>query len=185
MATRALVTEDELFRMPDEGKQYELVRGVLKVGEPPGARHGSVAMLLGARIAQHALANRLGVVFAAETGFVLARDPDTVRAPDVAFVRKDRIPAGGPGPKYFDGAPDLAVEVLSPDDTVYEVEEKVEEYLAAGAGAVWVVNPKHRRVTVYRLDAAPRVLGERDALEGDDLVPGFRCEVREIFDWPL
>ncbi|MEJ7810989.1 MAG: Uma2 family endonuclease [Gemmatimonadaceae bacterium] len=185
MATRTLVTEDELFHMPDDGKRYELVRGVLTVGEPPGAQHGSIAMRLGILLGHHALANRLGVVFAAETGFVLARDPDTVRAPDIAFVRKDRIPPGGPGPKYFDGAPDLAVEVLSPDDTVYEVEEKVEECLAAGVAAVWVINPKRRRVTVYESDVTHRVLHEGDALEGGDILPGFRCAVREIFDWPL
>ena len=185
METSTQMTADELLRLRDDGRCYELVRGELRVMEPPGARHGAAAMRLGAMLAQHALANRLGVVFAAETGVVLARSPDTVRAPDAAFVRKERIPPGGPGPTYFEGAPDLAVEVLSPGDTALEIEDKVEEYHAAGARAVWVVNPKRRRVTAHRPGAAPLVLHEGESLDAGDVVPGFRCAVAEIFDWPL
>jgi Uma2 family endonuclease len=177
------ITADELFELPDDGKHYELVRGVLRVGEPPGAQHGSVGMTIGALLFNHVRLHGLGVVFTAETGFLLARDPDTVRAPDAAFVRSSRIPPGGPGPQYFEGAPDLAVEVIAPSDTLYEVEEKVAEYLEAGSRLVWVVSPKLRRVTVHEPGDRIRVLSESESLDGGEVVPGFRCEVREIFDW--
>jgi Uma2 family endonuclease len=185
METTAGMTADELFELPDDEKHYELVRGVLSVGEPPGAQHGSVGMRIAGLLSQHVLVHRLGIVFAAETGFLLARNPDTVRAPDAAFVRTGRLPPGGPGPTYFDGAPDLAVEVISPGDRADEIEEKVEDFLAAGALAVWVVSPKRRRVTIHRPGSAPRVLDDRDVLDGGDVVAGFRCAVREIFEWPL
>jgi len=120
-------------------------------------------------------------VFAAETGFVLSRDPDTVRAPDVAFVSRQRIPASGIPDSYISAAPDLAVEVLSPDDRQVEVEEKIQQWLDAGTKAVWIVNPRRRTVTIHRAGADPRVLRESDTLPGDDVVPGFELKVAEIF----
>lgn len=185
MATTLHLTADDLLRLPDDGQQRELVKGELRTMAPASPRHGSINAQLGGLLYQHVVANRLGVLFTADTGFWLSRDPDTVRCPDVAFLSKARIPPDGFRPGFFEGAPDLAVEVLSPRDTVFEVEEKVEEYLAAGARAVWVVNPKLRRVTLHHTGETPRVLHEDETLEGGDILPGFACRVSEVFDWPV
>ena len=111
-----------------------------------------------------------------------AHDPDTVRAPDIAFIRKDHVPREKPKEAYWPGAPDLAVEVVSPGDTVSEVDEKVQEWLDAGAMMVWVVKPRSRSVIVYRSATDVKILTEKDDLSGEDVLPGFRCGVREIFE---
>jgi Uma2 family endonuclease len=183
--TPALMMAEELIRLPSGRQFYELVRGELRVREPAGGRHGQIIMTLGGLLFQHVRANRLGVLFSADTGFVLERAPDTVRAPDISFIAAARIDARNVTPKYLEGAPDLAVEVLSPGDGMLEMEDKMEEYFATGARLVWIVNPKRRRVTAYAPGAAPRVLREDDVLDGGDVVPGFACAVREIFDWPV
>lgn len=175
-----LLTADDLWNMPDHGGHVELVRGELRTMSPAGYDHGAVTLLLAARLFNHIHANRLGDVLAAETGFVIARDPDTVRAPDIAFVRRDRIPAEGRPIKFWDGAPDLAVETMSPSDTVFELDEKVREWFEAGTRLVWVLNPR-RTVTVYRPDNTARILGLSDALDGEDVVPGFAIRVAELF----
>jgi Uma2 family endonuclease len=126
-------------------------------------------------------ANPLGVVFGAETGFRLASNPDTVRAPDLAFVRRERIPAGGIPREFWTGAPDLAVEVISPSDRYTEVEEKVQDWLSAGTHMVVVVNPRTRAVTVYRAPTEVTRLTESDLFSGGDLLPGFTCRVSEFF----
>ena len=174
-------TANELFEMPHDGFRYELVRGELRKMSPAGGEHGAIAANAILLIYQHVRANSLGVCFGAETGFKIASDPDTVRAPDVAFVSRERIPEEGIPKKFWPGAPDLAVEVLSPGDTYNEVEEKVEDWLAAGARAVWVVNPKRRAVSVYRPATGVTRLSGADELDGGDVVPGFRCKVSEFF----
>jgi Uma2 family endonuclease len=180
--TTRLMTAEELLRMPEDGTRYELVRGRLVAMPPPGNIHGKRTMRLGWRLAQHVETNDLGVVFAAETGFQLASDPDTVRGVDIAFVSKERADAAGEVEGYWPGAPDLAVEVISPNDTYTQVEEKVaDEYLEAGTRAVWVLNPRRRTVTIYRSLTEITILTEQDGLEGGDVVPGFRCPVSEIF----
>jgi Uma2 family endonuclease len=146
---------------------------------PPFAERGRVTMNLGTPIDVHVKAQDLGTVFAAETGFLLARDPDTVRAPDVAFLRADREPTPERG--YFPGAPDLAVEVLSPDDRPGYVRDKVAEWLEAGALAVWVVDPRARSVTVHEPGRSPTLLGASDTLDGGDVLPGLTIDVGEIF----
>ena len=118
------ITAEELLKMPDDGFRYELIRGELKKMPPPGHVHGRVAMKFGWRLAQHVKANNLGIVYAAETGFLLETDPDTVRAPDCAFVSRERLAAIGDAEGYLPGAPDIPVEVISPGDTYTEVEEK-------------------------------------------------------------
>ncbi len=175
------VTAEELFRMPDDGFKYELVAGGLRKMTPAGGLHGVIGMRLGAAIVTHVETHHLGVVFAADTGFKLESDPDTVRAPDVAFVRRARIPAGGVPIKYWEGAPDLAVEVLSPNDVRSEIEEKIAQYLQAGVQGVWFVEPLPRRVTVYRANAPPLVLGEADTLHGGELLPGFQYPLARLF----
>jgi len=175
------VTADELLAMPDDGQCYELVKGELRMAPPPGFEHGEITMNLAGPLYQHVKSNSLGVVFAAETGFKLESNPDTVRAPDVAFMRRARVQETGRVPGYGSGAPDLAVEVLSPSDRTIEVEEKVAEWLAAGARMVWVVSPKLHTVTVYRSLTDIVTLTEKDALDGGDVVPGFKINVTEIF----
>ncbi len=178
---RQQVTADELLYMPDDGFRYELVRGELRQMTPAGNLHGRAAMSFAWRLAQYVEENRLGTVYAAETGFRLATDPDTVRAPDVAFVSRARVEAVGEIEGFWPGAPDLAVEVVSPGDTYAEVEEKVFAWLDAGTRMVIVVNPRRRSATVYRSQADMIAFTEADVLDGGDVVPGFELAVREIF----
>jgi Uma2 family endonuclease len=176
-----LMTADELFVMPHDGFRYELVKGELRKMSPAGSEHGAIIVNFTLLLAQQVKASSLGVCFGAETGFKITTDPDTVRAPDVAFVRRERVPESGIPKKFWPGAPDLAVEVMSPDDTLKEVEEKTEQWLASGTSAVWVINPKRRGVSVYRPAAEVIRLSEADELDGGEVVPGFRCNVAEIF----
>ena len=176
-----LMTADELWNLPKDGFRYELVEGELKQMSPSGTKHAAVIFNLTGLLAPHFRANNLGQGFGAEAGFKIASDPDTVRAPDIAFVRRERIPSTGIPENFWPIAPDLVVEVVSPGDTFQEVEDKVEQWLAAGTLAVWVVNPKRRSVSVYRSMTDVTRLSEADELEGQDVVPGFRCKVAEIF----
>jgi Uma2 family endonuclease len=175
------VTADELLAMPDDGNRYELVKGELRMAPPPGSEHGEITMNLAGPLYQHVKKSNLGVVYAAETGFKLESDPDTVRAPDIAFVRRETVQQTGRQSGYRSGAPDLAVEVLSPSDRVSKVEEKVAEWLEAGAQVVWVVSPKLHTVTVYRSLTDIKTLTEKDILDGGDVVPGFQISIAEIF----
>jgi|SRR5215204_3297553 len=178
---RQQVTADELFYMPDDGFRYELVQGELRQMNPAGNVHGRVAMSFAWRLAQYVDENQLGVVYAAETGFRLATDPDTVRAPDVAFVSQARVEAVGEAEGFWPEAPDLAVEVISPGDSYADIEEKIFAWLDAGTKMVVVVNPRQRSATVYRSPSDITALAEADILDGADVVPGFELAVREIF----
>ncbi|MBI2877666.1 MAG: Uma2 family endonuclease [Candidatus Tectomicrobia bacterium] len=175
------MTAEELIRLPDEGKRYELIEGELRVMAPGGARHGTIAGTLCGLVSAHVRAHNLGVVCAAETGYRLKRDPDTVRAPDLSFVSHDRIPPQGIPDSYWDLVPDLAVEVVSPSDTADEVLEKVGVWLAAGTRMVWVVHPKTRTVTSYRSLKEIRVLTAEESLEGEDVVPGLSLRIGDLF----
>jgi Uma2 family endonuclease len=174
-------TASELFEMPDDGFRYELVKGELRKMSPSGWEHGVVVVNITVLLGQYVKVNKLGSCGGAETGFKIASDPDTVRAPDLSFVSRERIPEGNASKKFFTGAPDLAVEVVSPGDTRREVNEKVADWLGAGARAVWVINSKQRGVTVYYSMANVTRLSEADELDGGEVVPGFRCKVSEIF----
>lgn len=176
-----LMTADELLTLPRGTFRYELIKGELITMSPSGGEHGAIIAVLTGLLFQHVRANKLGTIFGAETGFKLESDPDTVRAPDVSFVRRERIEREGVAKNYPIGAPDLAVEVLSPDDTPRKVEKKTAEWLAGGAQEVWNVNPKRRTVTVHRSEDDVTVLTEDDELDGGALLPGFRCRVSEIF----
>jgi Uma2 family endonuclease len=179
--TTTLTTADELFMMPDDGFRYELVRGEVRRMPPAGSEHGAVIMNMGTPLDQFVRAHDLGVVFGAETGFKIASEPDTVRAPDLAFVRRERIPAGGIPRGFWPGAPDLAVEVVSPGDTYTEVEEKVNDWLNAGTRMVLVLNPRTRTVAVYTSHTAVERLTDSDTLDGGEVLPGFACRVAELF----
>lgn len=150
------------------------------VREPPGYRHGVVTAKLTKMLMDHVGEGDLGEVLAAETGFKLATDPDTVRAPDVAFICRDRLPDPPPA-GFAELAPDLVVEVLSPNDRPGEVLAKVADWLSAGSGLVWVVDPARRSARVYRADGSEALVAEDGALEGEDMLPGFTCPLTALF----
>jgi Uma2 family endonuclease len=174
-----LMTAEELLRTSIPDKRTELVRGRLVVREPAGGRHGLVAMNLALRLGAHVERTNAGQLFAAETGFTLFRAPDTVRAPDIAFVRRDRLPdpisTGFP-----ELAPDLVAEVLSPSDRPGETLAKVGDWLEAGARLVWVIDPERRVARVYRPDGTESSLTEGESFDGEDVVPGFACLLGSI-----
>jgi Uma2 family endonuclease len=176
-----LLTADDLWNMPDHGGHAELVKGELRPTSPARYGHGKITMRLANRLFNHVESNKLGDVVAAETGFIIGRDPDTVRAPDIAFVSCERTPNSGRQVKFWIGPPDLVVETMSPSDTVFDVDEKVQEWLAAGARLVWVVNPRQQIVTVYRPGNTAQILSVGSTLDGEDVVPGFRIAVSELF----
>jgi Uma2 family endonuclease len=174
-----LVTAEELLAMPND-QPCELIAGEVVMMTPAGHEHGTIAVTISTLLRSHAAKNRLGFVSSAEAGFVISRDPDTVRAADVAFVRRDRLPAVRKG--YFPGAPDLAVEVISPTDRLADVDSKTQAWLDAGTVMVWVVWPDTRSVIVHRPGLPPRILHEHDAITGEEVLPGFQCAVAEFFD---
>jgi len=176
-----LMTADELLALPRGEFRYELVNGELKKMSPAGQKHGRITVRLTEPLAKHVRDNQLGQVYAAETGFKLKSNPDTVRAADIAFVRRERLEILGETESYWPGAPDLAVEVNSPSDTVREVEKKVMEWLKFGSRVVWIVSSKLHTVTVYRSLTDIVTLTEKDILDGGDVVPGFQISIVEIF----
>src|SRR5438876_325380 len=179
MSRPALMTADDLLHVRIPEKRIELVKGVLVVREPAGGRHGRVTTELTRHLANHVGAHQLGAVYAAETGFTLAHHPDTVRAPDIAFVRRERLP--DPEPVGFpDLAPDLVVEVLSPSDRPGEVLAKVADWLSADVPLIWVIDPEHRVARVYRHDGSERVVTADQPLDGEDVVAGFSCPLETI-----
>lgn len=179
--TTKLMTAEELLSLPDDGSRYELIEGELRQMSPAGHDHGRIVMELAGPLHQHVKSRKLGKVYGAETGFKLQSNPDTVRAPDIAFIRQERVAKVGRSKGYWIGAPDLAVEVVSPNDTVGEVEEKVEAWLKAGTKLIWVVSPKLQTVTVYRSLNDIAVLTVKDTLDGDKVIPDFQYAVAELF----
>lgn len=176
-----LYTAEELLEISSkDDNRYELIQGRLRVMAPAGDVHGFLASSLNARIHIHAEDNHLGFAFAAETGFLLETDPDLVRAPDVAFVRADRVQGRLTG-KYFPGSPDLAVEVVSPNDRASDVQDKVQDWLRHGTHLVWVVDPRTATVTIYRPDGTANVLKANDTLEGENVLPGFAFPLVRLF----
>jgi Uma2 family endonuclease len=175
------MTADELLRLPHDGHRYELVEGELREMTPAGSRHGRIANTVAFLLTRHVRQHDLGIVYAAETGFQLREDPDTVRAADAAFVTKAHIPPEGEPEGYWAIAPDLVVEVVSPSDSASAVQSKVTDWLEAGCRLVWVVYPDTQTVTEYRSPTEVRMLTADQTLEGGDVLPGFACEVGEIF----
>jgi Uma2 family endonuclease len=180
--TARLITAEEMAEIPepDDGARYELVRGVIqRVSEPPGMRHGSIAMRLGFALGQIVYPRRLGVVWV-ESGVITERDPDTVRGPDVAFLSAARVPPGGL-PVFFEGGADIIAEIVSPDDRASKLLEKVAEYLAAGTRLVWVVDPRPRTVTAYDDRGTVRRYTAAATLDAGDVLPELATPVAELF----
>jgi Uma2 family endonuclease len=175
------ITIEELEKMPQTDARVELVEGEIIKMPPAGHEHGKIALAIGSILRDFVVRHKLGDAYAAETGFVLKRSPDTVRAPDAAFVTAERAEKMEGKEGFFPGPPDLAVEVISPNDSDEDVEAKVLDYLQAGTRLVWIIRPRTRTVTVYRSREDIRLLTAEETLEGGDVLPGFSVPVREIF----
>ena len=175
------MTAEELLKMPDDGYRYELVRGVLKKMAPVGHTGGSYEANAIGELRAFVKANRLGTTYSSSTGFLLERDPDHVRMPDAAFVRRERVEEVAEVQGFFPGAPDFVAEVISPSDRLTDVCDKVEEWLNAGTLMVAVVNPRNRTVSVHTPDAVI-TLNEDDTLDGGDVIPGWRLPVADLFE---
>lgn len=180
MAMTKLMTAEELERMEDDGYRYDLIDGELIRMSPAGRRQGKVEVTFTVHLWNFVNQGNLGEVYGAETGFILARNPDVVLGPDVSFVRSDRLP-----PDELEGflplAPDLAVEVISPSDRRGQIERKVAKYVDAGVPVLVLVYPRRRTIVVYRPGRPPQTLHEGESFDGGDLLPGFRLPVAEIF----
>jgi len=180
MTTTKPWTVEELERNPPEGR-WELVDGELVEMAPSGGEASMIGSTVGFFLNAHVRPRKLGRVYAADGGFVLIPGRELLRAPDAAFVRAERLPAGRPSAGFERLAPDLAVEVVSPGDQPAEVAAKVADYLAAGVRLVWVLQPRPRTVTVHTPRQAPRVLAAGDELDGGDVLPEFQVAVAELF----
>jgi Uma2 family endonuclease len=175
------LTAEDLLDRPDDGQRCELVKGELRTMPPGGGEHGFIGGRVIGRLFGFVEAHQLGEVFNSETGFLLARDPDTVRAPDAAFMTRARLKISPITKKYFDGPPDLAVEVASPNDTYTEVSEKVEEWLDGGTPYVIVIDPKRQVLTLFRAQQPLRAYRASDTLELPDILPGWSLKVGDLF----
>jgi Uma2 family endonuclease len=179
IATR-LTTAEELLAMPG-GERCELIAGEIVKMTPPGNEHGEIAANIVSLLRWHVREKKLGKV-TTEVGYILSRDPDTVRAPDVAFLRRERRLRLESPEKYVPGAPDLAVEVVSPTDRVEEIDSKTQAWLDAGTPLVWVVWPKMRSVAIHRPGRPVRTVQGEDLITGEDVLPEFQCKVSEFFE---
>ncbi len=177
--TSRLLTVEEFAALPPGASRRELVCGEVVETMPPGRKHGKIALRLGRLL--DAWAETHGGETGVEAGFILQRDPDTIRSPDVYYVRPERLPEGEVSEGFWTIAPDLAVEIVSPSDTADGLHEKVRDYLAAGASAIWVVYPRSRSITVHTPDGLARTYGPEASLESPDLLPGFSMKIEDLF----
>ncbi len=175
------MTADELLRLDHDSVRYELVSGELRMMSPAGWRHGELVFRLSILIGRHVEQHRLGRCFGAETGFLIQQNPDTVLAPDIAFIAAINLPDTEPEQAYWPGAPDLAVEVRSPHDTDTRVRDKAKRWLTAGGQMIWDVDPAGQCVTVYRPNAEPRSVTCDETLDGGDVLPGFELSLSDLF----
>lgn len=186
MATQTAVetprmTADDLLEMGDDAKLHELVDGKLVARAMSSIRSSALAIRVAVALGNFVYQHDLGLVGGADGAYILKQDPQTVRIPDVSFVRVDRLPPLDQQFRFLALAPDLAVEVVSPSDRANDVTEKVREYLDAGVRLIWVVHPEQRMVTVFTPDHTARLLYEDDTLDGGDVLPGFSIPVAELF----
>jgi Uma2 family endonuclease len=175
-----ITTADQLLAWRDPPWRHELWAGELRRMSPAGYWHGVVGSRVFVRLATFVREHRLGEVLATDAGFLLSREPDTVLAPDIAFVQRDRCPAGR-WKKFFDGAPDLAIEVLSPRDSRRAAITKANRYLAAGSAAVWVIDSRSECITILRRRLPAQTLRPPATVLGTDLLVGFELPLTDLF----
>ena len=176
-----LLTADDLLRLYSEGVRGELVRGLLHETMPTGEEQGCIVANLIGEIGPFIKPRRLGRLIASDAGVWLERDPDTVREPDIAFTRAERLPPGPPSRGYAEVVPDLVVEVVSPRDTVEDAADRAAMWLNHGVQLVWIVHPASRTIDVHQLGAGLTTLTESDQLSGENILLGFSCPVAAIF----
>lgn len=174
------MTAEELFEWVN-GRRGELIKGEFIEMSPSGGTHGKLSSKIARILGNFIEENNLGESFGAETGFVLFWNPDTVRAPDFAYIAKERLPQIKEFDKFISIPPDLAVEIISPNDRWPDVEDKIADYFAAGVKLVWIINPKPQTVQVYRSPSQSSLLSGSDVLQGDNILPGFSIPVERIF----
>jgi Uma2 family endonuclease len=178
----ARVTPDDVLKLPmGRGKRYEIVRGELVTMAPAGFLHGEDALRVGSEIRSFVASHNLGHVVAAETGFILSRDPYILRAADCAFVAAGRIDPNRKPTGFLELAPDFVVEVVSPGDTAVEVQDRVDDWLAAGTKVLWVMYSALKAVVVWRGPHQSTRYGNEDEIDADPALPGFRCKVSRLF----
>lgn len=177
-----LLTADDLLRLDSEGVRGELIRGVLYETMPTGQEHGEIVMNLGILLGGFIKPRKLGRLIGSDAGVWLERDPDTVREPDIAYIAAARLPPGVRVRGYAEVVPDLVVEIVSPNDGQREVGDKARMWLRYGVRLMWVVQQDTYTVDVYRPGRAVVTLDEHGTLDGLDVLPGFTCAVRDIFD---
>lgn len=176
-----LRTAEDLAQLPDDGRLYELDQGRVVCMAPASWIPGVVGARVGRRIDAFADEHHLGFCSGADTGFLLAAAPDVVRAPDVGFVRADRVQAAAPPRRYFPGPPDLAVEVRSPTDRPADLLRKIADYLAAGTALVWYLDPERRSALVFHGDGRVLSVGADGVLDGEDVLPGFQLRLADVW----
>jgi Uma2 family endonuclease len=179
--TTPLLSAEDIVRMGSQGERMELIDGVPREKEGVSGRHGEIEVQLTIPLGSHVLENQLGRIYPSDTQFKILRDPDIIHIPDLAFVRADRLPLEAERWHIMPLAPDLAVEVVSPNDRYEEVLEKIERYHRAGVLLVWLVQPRRRAIEVHPLGQPAYLLREGDVLDGGDVVPGFRLPVADVF----
>lgn len=188
MLVKQVRTLGEFLDLPEQSEVQgwnELVRGEVREAVPAGLTHNEIVTTLISLLVAFVRPRRLGLVINDGMGYVLGRDPDTMRIPDVSFVRRERVPANRSSVKVFFIPPDLAIEVVSPGDCPREIDDKVQQYLAAGVHLVWIVWPESRSVVIHTPDAESQRLTEQDTLDGGSVLPGFSVSVAELFDTDL
>lgn len=181
MLTTKLTTAEELMARPDDGRRYELIQGVPREMPMGGFGHGVVGVRFVTRVDRYVEEHGLGLVVGPDTGFRFERAPDQLLIPAGAFVRSDRLPPPERWHLVVDLVPDLVIEVVSPNDTGPEVAEKVAYYLSQGVTLVWVAYPRRRQIVVHRSGQDAKPLAADDFLDGEDVLPGFRLPVGELF----
>ena len=182
ITTEKLLTAGDLLQLDSKGVRGELIRGALCKTMPTGVRHGQVVVNLTILLGGFIKPRQLGWVLASDVGFLLERDPDTVREPDIAFISAQKLPLDADVAGYYQGAPNLVVEVVSPNDNPRQVYHKARMWISFGVSLVWVVDPQTRIIEVHRLNQPLLSLAEDDTLNGGEVLPGFRCPVRDVFD---
>lgn len=177
-----LLTADDMLRLYSEGIRGELIRGVRCETIPTGLTHGEIVMNLGSELRSFTKPRRLGRVAGSDFGVLLERDPDTVREPDVAYISAQKLPLNIRSPGFWEGIPDIVAEIVSPSDSPQEVFDKARMWISFGAALVWTVDPETRTVEVHRPNQPLLKLSDDDTLDGGQILPGFSCPVRDLFD---